>query len=146
MTSTPTPAPSVQRVLYRSKAKRIGGAPLAPRDVAAIVDTSVRNNRSCGLSGILLKVDDTFIQLVEGEQRAIEATFERICVDERHSDLVLIDMITAETRLFPEWSMAHVGSDADPMRLQVNRDLKEISFTVETHPEAALKQMRALLR
>ncbi|TFF17582.1 BLUF domain-containing protein [Jiella endophytica] len=145
MMTPSTMASSLQRILYRSKARQIGGAPLEPAAVAGIVETSVRNNADCGLSGILLQVDDTFIQLIEGEQAAIEATFERICVDERHSDLVLIDMTSAETRLFPEWSMAHVGSNGDPMRLQVNRDLKEIYLTIETHPDAALKQMRSLL-
>ncbi|MBP0614686.1 BLUF domain-containing protein [Jiella mangrovi] len=138
-------ATPVLRILYRSKAHPIRNTALSHRAIEEIVAASRRRNLADRVTGVLLKVEDTFIQVIEGEQGPTEAAFERICCDERHSGLVLVDMTTANHRLFPAWSMAYVASDELPPRLQINVKLKTIAIAIETRPDTALEQMQTLL-
>ena len=50
-----------------------------------------------------------FAQVLEGRREVLEETFERIQMDPRHQDVVLLSFAEADSRLFPEWKMAHIG-------------------------------------
>ncbi len=134
------------RLLYTSEARFTGTTDEISAEIDAIVATAVENNSKRGLGGILLVVQGTFIQVLEGASQDVEVTFEAICSDLRHGNLRVIEMVRAEKRLFPEWSMAYVGMSDKPSHMRINRDLREISVTVDGNPAAALRQMQALLQ
>jgi hypothetical protein len=69
------------------------------------------NNAGLGISGALLYSAGNFAQVLEGLLASIEKTFEAIQRDPRHSEVVVIQSGPAETREFPEWSMAFVGNN-----------------------------------
>lgn len=52
--------------------------------------------------------------MLEGDQTAIESTFERVQQDTRHGEVHLLDFSPAADRQFRNWSMAFVGLGADP--------------------------------
>ena len=54
-----------------------------------------------------------FAQVLEGPLHAVEATFERIQCDDRHSNAVILQFEPSETRAFSDWAMAHVGQNQD---------------------------------
>jgi len=97
-------APSLHRLLYRS---RLGPEVLADVDFAVgqIIGSAIRRNREVGLTGLLLVVKGHFIQALEGKSDAVRATYARISMDRRHSDLHLISQGIVERRLFADWNM-----------------------------------------
>lgn len=70
-----------------------------------IEEQSTRNNARMNLSGILLSVDRHFIQILEGSNRSISNLISTLYRDQRHADLLLVELIAAERRVFPEWTM-----------------------------------------
>ncbi|MET7243905.1 BLUF domain-containing protein [Methylobacterium sp. EM32] len=77
-----------------------------------ILDASQRNNRAAGVTGALMFNGGAFAQVLEGPRAGVEETFERIQRDERHGDVTVLQCGPAETRGFPDWSMAFVGQSA----------------------------------
>ncbi len=100
----------LHRIVYYSR-NRLLGAPEAIADqIRSILALSQRNNAPVGVTGALMFNSGCFAQVLEGPQAAIEATFERIQQDERHSDVSLLDFSSTPHRFFPNWSMAFVGA------------------------------------
>ena len=64
-----------------------------------------RNNARDGLTGALVVRRDLYLQLLEGPEKAVLATFERIKRDNRHLAVKILSCETANARLFPDWTM-----------------------------------------
>jgi hypothetical protein len=64
-----------------------------------------RNNPRDGLTGALIVRADLYLQLLEGPEAAVAATFGRIKRDDRHLAVTGISSETVAERLFPAWSM-----------------------------------------
>jgi len=63
-------------------------------------------NKALGVSGMLVFHDGTFLQALEGEQRAINEIFASIVSDRRHRDIdVLHRGPGLDQRIFGDWSM-----------------------------------------
>ncbi|WP_210517520.1 BLUF domain-containing protein [Hymenobacter terricola] len=62
-------------------------------------------NLSQGITGILFFSGFQFLQVLEGEQNAVEELYDRICVDPRHSHVTTLLDEEVSRRLFPNWSM-----------------------------------------
>ena len=73
--------------------------------VGQIIGAAIRRNRTVGVTGLLLVIQGHFIQALEGNIDAVRATYARISMDVRHSDLHIISQGPAERRLFGEWNM-----------------------------------------
>ena len=98
------------RIVYCSR-NSIPGSPAAVSDdIEAILQVSRRNNARDGISGGLLFSRNSFAQVLEGPADAVEAAFERIQCDERHSEVSVVQSGPVTTRDFPEWSMAYSGA------------------------------------
>ncbi|PTM46463.1 BLUF domain-containing protein [Phreatobacter oligotrophus] len=66
---------------------------------------SARNNARLKLTGILLSVDRHFLQVLEGSNRSISTLLGKLFTDQRHSDILLVELVPVDRRLFPEWTM-----------------------------------------
>jgi hypothetical protein len=64
-----------------------------------------RNNARDGLTGALVVRRDLYLQLLEGPDAAVQATFARIKRDNRHLAVKVLSCEPAELRLFPDWTM-----------------------------------------
>lgn len=80
-----------------------------------ILETSRENNRLAEVTGALMFNTGCFAQVLEGPHNAIQATFERIQCDERHSDVTVLLFEPSETRVFSRWAMAYVGSQSSAL-------------------------------
>lgn len=89
------------RVIYVSTA--VGE--LTPSDIESILDASARNNGAAGVTGMLLFAGGTFMQVLEGEQAAVEQTYERIGRDPRHCNLFEMSREDVSEREFARWHM-----------------------------------------
>jgi Sensors of blue-light using FAD len=64
-----------------------------------------RNNPALGITGCLVCRQDLYLQLLEGEDDAIEALYARIEKDDRHLAVSLLSRQTVSARMFPDWAM-----------------------------------------
>ncbi len=83
--------------------------------IAAILETSRRNNARNGISGALMFNAGIFAQVLEGGLGPLEDTFERIQCDERHDDVRILQFEPVARRRFDAWSMAWSGRSAAPV-------------------------------
>ena len=64
--------------------------------VDAILAASQRNNAHAGVTGALMFTDGFFAQVLEGSMAAVEQVFERIQLDDRHSEVQLLSFAPVE--------------------------------------------------
>jgi hypothetical protein len=74
-------------------------------ELAPILESAVRRNSADGITGMLLYSDGNFLQVLEGTQENVRATYERICRDPRHRNITLLTEEEVPGRQFPHWSM-----------------------------------------
>ena len=75
-----------------------------------------RRNKALGVSGMLVFHDGTFLQALEGEQRAINEIFASIVSDRRHRDIDVLHRGPGfDQRIFGDWSMGSPISPAPPI-------------------------------
>lgn len=76
-------------------------------DLASILQESRRNNAQANITGLLLYLNGSIIQVLEGEKQAIEALYKRIEQDQRHTHVICVLNRPISHRLFARWSMAY---------------------------------------
>lgn len=74
-------------------------------DLKRIVSHSKTRNQQDGVTGFLYYSGGTFLQILEGEEAVVRATFARIQDDFRHTIASVLVEGPAEERLFSDWSM-----------------------------------------
>jgi hypothetical protein len=74
-------------------------------EIAAILTRSRANNTYRDLTGALLYHRGRFIQVLEGPDEAVNARFEVIAADPRHTGIQKILEKQIGERQFPEWTM-----------------------------------------
>lgn len=89
------------RLIYISNAVN----PLSKSELLAILTKSRSNNRERNITGVLLYSDQTFVQVLEGDERIVDRVFEIIKKDRRHHNVNIIERIPITAREFPDWSM-----------------------------------------
>ena len=92
---------SIAQLVYASSATE----PYAPDELARILQESRRNNAAAGVTGVLLYSGGNVMQVLEGSQDAVEATYDRICEDPRHRAVSVLYRGQADERSFPDWAM-----------------------------------------
>lgn len=91
----------MKRIIYCSQATFA----IAPGELVTLLEGSRRNNEAAGLSGMLLCSSQSFLQVLEGDLTALAATYAKIEVDERHTNLRLLLDAEVAAPLFPDWTM-----------------------------------------
>ena len=91
------------RLLYISTAR----TELSESELAALLETSRRNNASVGITGLLVVGGRRFLQILEGEREDVMATFARIRSDKRHFATVVLSDADVCDRLFGGWQMRY---------------------------------------
>jgi len=92
-----------RRTVYFSKTI----TPFTQADLTTIFEQSKRRNAEANISGVLLYVRGSIIQVLEGETQAIEVLFNRIQIDQRHTEVTRVSDKVITKRLFPDWTMGY---------------------------------------
>ncbi len=98
----------IHRLLYVSTAD----PEMKPSALEQIISTAQRRNAALEITGLLVYTGSHFMQLLEGPKDAVEAVFDMICQDPRHSAIARLIAEPAPARSCPEWSMALQVIDA----------------------------------
>lgn len=70
-----------------------------------ILQAAAHNNAAHHVTGMLLYAGGTFMQVLEGEEADVDAIFERIRRDPRHTDLMVLERCAIPGRSFERWNM-----------------------------------------
>lgn len=73
--------------------------------LANILLDARRCNARDDVTGALIARADLYLQLLEGPEAKVEATYDRICEDDRHVEITRLVRREIDTRLFPGWAM-----------------------------------------
>jgi hypothetical protein len=91
----------MKRLVYVSAAT----VPFTDAALAQLLRISRDNNSRAGITGMLVYRDGDFLQILEGEDDALQETYLRIGRDTRHGRILLLDESRIDTREFADWSM-----------------------------------------
>ncbi len=70
-----------------------------------ILTTSRKNNKETNVTGALICRSDLYFQFLEGPVESVDATFKKIKLDTRHSEIHTIKEDLTSRRLFASWAM-----------------------------------------
>lgn len=144
---------STVQLVYASTASFGDGrieTPQTQREVFNIVRRSRANNPGWGVVGALLFGDGHFLQVLEGDDNAVDRLFEVLQQDARHRDLQVLRRNTVDEPVFARWSMKFPTMDEgmreilglnlsrsfDPYRLDDDR-LNRLVAVLADDPELA---------
>jgi hypothetical protein len=123
---------------------------LGREDLLDLLRVSRENNTRDDLTGLLLYKDRRFMQILEGSQTAVCATYGRIARDPRHYDpAILLEGETA-ARDFADWSMGFHDLDDETARATPGfssfLDVKFSVFDFASDPSRAHQLLRVFRR
>jgi hypothetical protein len=97
------------RLIYVSTNTIEGDDKMVMAEIEQILATARHKNAENHVTGALMFNAGCFAQVLEGEQEAVQDTFERIQYDRRHSEVVMLSLEPIAQREFSNWSMAYHG-------------------------------------
>ncbi len=93
------------RLMYASRAV----PEVNQEELVAIVRKSKANNPAVGVTGVLCFSEGIFLQVLEGGRGPVNALYNRIAADPRHSQVELLAYEEIGERRFAGWSMGQVN-------------------------------------
>jgi hypothetical protein len=82
----------------------------ASQDVlSAIVAKSRTNNPARGITGVLCCSGKIYLQVLEGGRAEVNALYNKIVADSRHTEVVMLSYEEIEERRFSHWAMGQVS-------------------------------------
>lgn len=77
-----------------------------PLEIKDILLASRRNNPVLGISGAMCFLDGVYLQFLEGEATTVDALYQKIEKDSRHTHIKMLVHEPIAQRNYPNWSMA----------------------------------------
>lgn len=74
----------------------------------AIASYARLHNAENQISGLLLRANGFYLQVLEGDEAAVNALYQRICADPRHTAVTLLARGRTDARAFGAWAMGMV--------------------------------------
>ena len=71
----------------------------------SILEQSKRNNEKNQITGALICRSDLYLQYLEGPAYKIDFIYSKIKLDNRHTDVILLEDGRSKRRLFSNWAM-----------------------------------------
>ena len=89
--------------------------PLSQNELLALLVVARRHNTAADITGLLLHREDSFFQILEGEEDAVRELFGRICTDPRHERIEVVAEGPIKEREFRDWQMAFFELDGQDL-------------------------------
>lgn len=107
-------------------------------DLLAILNESRVNNKKKEITGMLLYLQERFIQVLEGDEKVVNELYEEIRKDPRHKKVTLILEGNSPHRLFKDWSMGFKKiSESDFILLSGFTDIEKFFAVPPTDSEGS---------
>jgi hypothetical protein len=79
----------------------------APSDLDEVLRVARERNALIGVTGMLLYVESSFLQILEGDINRLDLLFDRIKDDPRHTQILLLLRAPIDQRSFTSWTMGY---------------------------------------
>ena len=96
----------MKQLIYTSRATQA----FQRDDLLQILTASRHNNAEFNVTGLLLYDARLFCQCLEGDEKDVNYTYNKIAADPRHGDVRLLMQRSVEERDFSEWWMGYVDA------------------------------------
>jgi hypothetical protein len=131
------------QIIYTSRATE----PLDRRALREMVAGASRRNRTLDITGVLYCADGAYLQVLEGDEKAVLILYADILRDARHDDIHTVAIRPIDSRDFSNWSMGLLDSVAEPIDLGgvLNRDGGRAGIWNDADWQTILNTVRAEL-
>lgn len=110
-----------------------------------ITNKSIQNNASLNITGMLLGMENKYMQYLEGKEEDVKKLYTKIEHDDRHHDVKLWIQGHAEVRIFNDWAMGSwLMSNDDLIQISTLNDLKAFLRNPENEGHSS-KRFMALM-
>ncbi|MEO1232944.1 MAG: BLUF domain-containing protein [Myxococcota bacterium] len=97
------------QLLYLSRAQA-----MTPAELHTLGTRCAANNRAAGVTGLIIHWNGCFLQLLEGEDAAVEQIFFRVTQDSRHREVSVLDTGIIPARRFDSGATTLVDLENPP--------------------------------
>jgi hypothetical protein len=120
----------------------------AEHEIPQLLEKTRAANAARGISGMLLYIEGSFFQVLEGEPASVDAIYQTISADSRHKHVTLIIREPITERSFGEWTMgfATVGRLEAGGLIGENDFFAQASCFENLNPSRAKKLLAAFRR
>ena len=103
--------------------------PMTTEQLIDLLQQSFKNNTAAGVTGMMLYGNATFLQVLEGDEKVVDALYEKIAKDQRHGSIVFLHRKTIERRQYSDWTMAFKRVSGKELQgIEGLRDFSEADF------------------
>lgn len=115
----------LQQVIYVSRMTK--SADVA-KTLENILQSARKNNAKLSVTGLLVHDNESFLQVLEGEEKILDTLYAVIERDKRHDQIKLLLRQDIEEKEFGEWSMASANITLNESLLEGLIDLKDFNI------------------
>lgn len=83
------------------------------KDLIDILKKASSHNATSSINGVLYYGNDYFFQCIEGRKSKVNELFNKICDDERHTNIVVLSYHEVEHLSFTDWQMKFIRQDEE---------------------------------
>lgn len=117
-------------------------------EIEKILVACKKNNPPLNITGVLLYSDTKFIQLVEGDAKVIMSLYDKIKLDSRHSNPMMLSYGAIKEKTFPSWHMGtkNIGGNEVDFKTAISPDDKVLFDNLLNGKEEDGKRILNLLK
>lgn len=130
------------RLIYASRATE----PMSPARVDDILRNARAHNQVHDITGLLVFDHRSFLQVLEGDRQALSDLYSRLVRDPRHTQLLLMECVPVDERVFSDWSMGFVAADDTHRRVLLRLTARSQFDPHGLSAPCALALLRAMAR
>ena len=123
--------------------------PMQVDELEDILEQAQSNNSRNGITGALVYIDGSFLQILEGEKDRVQALMQKISKDFRHETVSILHEGEIAAAAFTEWKMAYVSATAEQIArwagLSGTTQLPEVWQDIQQDPSRATQLTNSIL-
>ena len=123
--------------------------PMQVDELEDILEQAQSNNSRNGITGALVYIDGSFLQILEGEKDRVQTLMQKISKDFRHETVSILHEGEIAAAAFTEWKMAYVSATAEQIArwagLSGTTQLPEVWQDIQQDPSRATQLTNSIL-
>jgi hypothetical protein len=133
------------QIIYSSES----ATPMQMDDLEDILERARINNAARQITGALVYVDGTFLQVLEGDAESVKPLMARIAADVRHETVTVLQEAEIAAPVFSDWRMAYVSATPEQVAkwagLPGTTAIPEILVDLQQDPFKAAQVAQSIL-
>ena len=123
--------------------------PMQVDELEDILEQAQSNNSRNGITGALVYIDGSFLQILEGEKDRVQTLMQKISKDFRHETISVLHEGEIAAAAFSEWKMAYVSATPEQIArwagLSGTTQLPEVWQDIRQDPSRTIQLTNSIL-